>query len=602
MRIPIYGPQQNISAPQLNTPQVAAPIDLSSTIKAVEDQYEIGQRQKQEDEKLFFANETTRTEFELQTKYAEALDRIDQGDYGAQKEFEKFYNETVNKSIGRLSYNQTYQTQAQIDYKRFGLESGLKLKDAVRSKTRESAVSAAAQSEEIYGQQYLQAKTFEEKQEILKKNNSMYARLESLGAIKKGSGNLASQKFVNNVISLEANLILQDEDPKVALAFIERNQSNLSPENYVRLRGTALAEIERFDDLGKAQKQFSDFLSGKSYSEPTQQQVSIVYDNFVSSLENQSEYSPIENPDGSIQEPLALQFIKQTSFVPDKIKNEVNSILLIGTDEITEAQALSIANVANIVTEAIKNPAIKNRDKSFGKESVAVAQSITSKIASGLDTFTAVKQVMRAQTNPDFASIYDKAYKSGLEFASQDVSQIASDLDRGVFNSMGFGDLASGFYPSLISDYADKFAMLKSSGTPDDQAKIKAKEDLATTYDTFNEVFVKNPPHILFPNYTRDSLEKAFQSQTIPGVAEGEKAVLMADRQTFNQIEKMKAEGSADITKTTFPVIRYLGDNIFIPARNPETGKEIRFRYSVNAKLKIKNSPLYKQNVFMLMD
>lgn len=198
MRIPVYEQQRGVSAPQIRATEIAKPLDLSQAIDFVENRYEQGLKEKEQGDKLFAANEMSRVDIALQTKYAEIQERIANGeDYAeAEKEYTDYYNETTNESIQRFGPTDIMAAGAKLDYEKVGIEHGLKLKNAVRSRAKSDATDNFNMKVDLYDAKISNAASPAERGAIAYEVAGEISKAVSLGVMSADEGEIKLRAFV----------------------------------------------------------------------------------------------------------------------------------------------------------------------------------------------------------------------------------------------------------------------------------------------------------------------------------------------------------------------------------------------------------------------
>jgi len=238
MKIKQYTSQQGISALQVRPTQIADPIDLSQAINFVENRYEQGVREQEKERKLFYANEVARTQLALDEEYANASEAIKNGDYGAAKNYNKFYDGKVREALGRLSdYDPELSEAARIDFERTGMRNGLRLKSSVRSRIKADASNSYKSRRNILITELSNAATDEEAKVVLGEIARADALAESSGVLVPGGGALATQDAFNQSVDF-----MIDRDPG---AFIADQKANPSKYKGIRSIGKKVDYAKR---------------------------------------------------------------------------------------------------------------------------------------------------------------------------------------------------------------------------------------------------------------------------------------------------------------------------------------------------------------------
>lgn len=225
MKIPKYESQGSVSAPQLRTSQLPAPIKLDSIIGEIENAYDGWEKEQARAYKVYKLSEQQNTQIAIDQKYAEIKDRIDNGgSYAdAEKEFKSFYDKTVSKSLGKFNNDPLSAQEISLDYRKAGAEYGMRLKNDVRSRARSDAKDSWGIGLDSYKLKLLNSKTITEAQSIMKDVATHYANGESAGIIKKGSGSVQIPLLLDDTINS-----LIEQDPFTYMSMYENNRDALA--------------------------------------------------------------------------------------------------------------------------------------------------------------------------------------------------------------------------------------------------------------------------------------------------------------------------------------------------------------------------------------
>lgn len=489
MRIPQYTSEQRISAPQVATTKIADPVDLSKVINIIENQYEIGIKEQEREQKLFYANEVARTQLALDEEYAKASEAIANGDYKAKDRYNEFYNNTVQQSLSRFSdYDPEIVEAARIDFERTGVGNGMRLKTAVRSKIKSDALSSSKLRLETLKRSYFDAQSSEEQQSILSDVNKTVANLEANNAIARGSGAEVVRSWVGDIETQK--IILESQtNPLNALNSLEKNKSNLDIDTYVSLKGRLLSQKKEIEDLAVAES----FLRGESEETPNQEQV----DSFANTqevLEQEGKINAFEKIS------LNAAMIAKTGRLPDVIKQNFDGLFYMQAEEVTPEDAGKIVYASRIVSEAVsENPALIN-NSGVSKEQALISDLVVEQLYRGVDQTTAVKNILNRVNNPDFKNVYDDARNFILKSGSNQnysnfVKEITSELDIG-----------KEYFGLVRKEAIDNYAMSRAYGASHKDAVKSTKKSLQGLIGNFNGQTVMLPPQAV----TRYKNEKAW--------------------------------------------------------------------------------------------
>lgn len=561
MRIPNFSTQRGVGAPQLRTPQVDPAIDLSQAIGFVEGRFEQQERQRQQDLRIFAANERSRAQLEIDRLYSEIDERVQSGgDYAtAVQDFENGFRDITNRSLEFFADEPALQQETSLDYERSGLRYGSRLQQLQRERGREDAIANHNGSSEILQGEFLRAPTPEEQAEILEEFSGSVANLEAAGILSPDQARGQIGGFINSSVSLKAQMLAQeggDEGPANALQFIEENKSSLSPEVYVEERGRYLAAQAQIETVGTAIASVEQYVaSGRTTKAPTQNEIDLAY---------QASIAQIENP--NLQVPAALDFVNTTGVVPTPFQQEATALLSTYSDAMTAADINRVADYAVAVNEMHTSPelvsSVKNLDSKFNKDVEQAAALIAAKIDNGVSQEEAVRTVMRKFTDSDYRANYNKIRRQAFLDASETRTIASSELGGGLF---GIG-APEAFDGQIITEFADIAARNQAMGASESEARDLARQEVENTYDELNNVVVRMPPHLM-TSYSKNSWDKiARDIQKEESIGDGANVTLAAFGGTYAERQRMlQQDGFIDQTKLPFAVLVSYGPGEVVP-------------------------------------
>lgn len=265
MRIPTYTSERNIGAPQIQTPRVSGGVDLSAAINGFEYAAGIADKERQEKYNIFVAAESQRTGFELDQKYAELKDRIaNGGSYAnAEKEFQKFYEKTTQKSIARFGDDKNTAAKIMLDYERTGMEYGLRIKSAVKSRMKSDAVNAVNSRLDNLQLRLSNATNDAEMQLILGEAAQVYSRATNGGIIKSVSAQNGLRKMLNDAVNYKI-----DRDPIGFLSDVEKNPKKYEgvvalPDKIIAAKNQAI----KFSKIGEVNSAVNEIIANKDLAQ-----------------------------------------------------------------------------------------------------------------------------------------------------------------------------------------------------------------------------------------------------------------------------------------------------------------------------------------------
>lgn len=475
MRIPTYTSEQRVASPMLQTARVPEPIDLSAAINAVEEQAGIAVKKQQQDWNNYVVAETQNAQLDIDTKYSEIIDRIDAGgDYAsAETDFQKFYEKRTKDSIGRLSQDPQAARLAQIDYKKRGVEYGLKLKDISRKKTKESSLNSVNLKTELALSRYAKADSEQEKQRILSGIGDDLSMLEATGVLPENVGKLEYLKIINNAKELDLNFITAQQGATAGLNYLEQNKDLFSGESYIANRISLENKlVDEYDDIT-----LEDFMSGVSDIEPTQDAVDGYTERAVSGLTDQQQ---IEQKISSV--------ITSTGKVPKNVKASLAGMFEVLPENINAQNASQAASAARIITASIDaNPALVNKsDTGFNEQTRLAARMITNQTRAGVDETTAVKNVLTKLNDPIFSEVYKKSRNEVIK--PDRYTKFHEKLKK----KLDLSDYGVGI---VRSDALDIYSYSRAMGMSEDAALDATIKELDGRVGEFNGVEVLLPPH-----------------------------------------------------------------------------------------------------------
>jgi hypothetical protein len=603
MRIPTYDQSVGAAAPQISAPRVADPVDLSQAINFVEGRYEQGLKQQEQDYKLYVANETARTQISIDEKYAEMVEALDNGDYEAETKFQKFYDKAVNQSLGRLNGDPAIQESIKLDYQRSGVEYGLRLKEAKRGKLKADAAVGFNQQLNNIKVKVSNAQSLTERQSLLAQAADVYAQAESTNVFAKGAGILGMQELVDESIrdyaynkpdqflaehkqnpksfegvtdlakvvdgakgvikqrKAEADLLVAEQqklkERQVRSDILNDQEMSFEEKKYLiakmeidneissgfasDARGLVTAQEGLIDDKTKALKNYDDAVALGLPAE--QGDTDIAFSQFY----KEGKASSTED---------IVSFVAQSGRVPTQLQRAANISLTSNMDDASSDDIAEAYSMAVMVTQAQDNLFIKNAEGSFNKDIEAAASSIVSKVDAGVPIEVAVKQTTKMYSDPEYLTRFKKAKTEALEGIQKKPSVLG---------------VSDEFDPNAAIDYADAYARRRAIFDSESEAKKYAESEVSKMYDSYNGFTVKQPPHLMFPQYEKKSwekigknLEKDYRAQGL--VSDDENVVLASSSVTMAAIQELKNTGQPiDPSKVPFAVLAASDGGSFRP-------------------------------------
>lgn len=518
MKIKQYTSQQRISAPQVQPTQVADPIDLSQAIGFLEATYDQGVREKAEEQKLFLANEVTRTQLAIDEEYMKASEAVKNGDYSAKKRYEEFYNKTVSTSLGRLSeFDPQIVEGARLDFERSGVKNGLRLKSAVNSKMKSDANQSARNRLKILKKSYFDAQTPEEQAAVLSDVNSSVSVLEANGAISPGMGKDVVSAWVGD-IEKQSIMLQMQTDVTGALERIESQKDNLSIPDYISLRGQALSREQEINDALYVE----DYLKSGQGEVPSQSQV----DQYSNSREALEEAGAINIFDREAEQASLLANTKKLS---SAMKQRFDSMFYMNAEEVTPDTAAQIASTARVIKEGVsENPGLIGA-KGITKDQKLISDIIVEQIGRGVNETDAVKRALERVNDPNYATVYDNFRKNLLKSDSGETyKKFADDISA----ELGF---ETEMFGMVRAEAIDIYTTSRAYGASHKDAVNSTKEALSSDYGKFNGQVVMTPPHRV-TKFSDESqwIEMARQglAEVMPGLSDKMQPALMGSEAT----------------------------------------------------------------------
>lgn len=265
MRIPTYQSEGSVSAPRMATPKVPEPIKLDKVIGELESGYDAYEKERQKAEKVFNMAEQQRVQLDLDQKYAEIKDRIDNGgSYAdAEKEFQKYYDKRIKQSIPRFGSDGLAAQQASMDYQRTGVEYGMRIKSAVRSRAKSDATNAMRLRLDNIELKLSNAQSFTEAEAIMKEAAGVYAQGEGSGIVAKGSGQVGLQKLMDDAVN---NLI--DTDPFTFMDIYKNEPERFKGVKSIGAKALAAKKnIVNTTNRAETEKLFSEIMTDRESAE-----------------------------------------------------------------------------------------------------------------------------------------------------------------------------------------------------------------------------------------------------------------------------------------------------------------------------------------------
>lgn len=571
MRIPTYVSEGNLDSPRLQTARIAEPIDLSSTIRAVEQQAGYALEKQAQEWKTYTIAETQSAQLEIDTKYNELMERVKNGGSYAtvEKEFEKFYKKRVGQSLQNLSQDPNTARLAQLDYNKQGVEYGMRLKNAISTRRKSDAIQAVNSRVEGWKREYIESTTPEAKMNVIQKFNSAISGLEGSGAISKGSGENKVKAFLADVKGMELSLIEANQGHLAASEFLEKNKEVFPVEAYVRQK----IEYGKIAKAEAMQRMFEESVA-RDYSQEDVDE----FEEVTAQQEAEEKISPEE-----FEQRLTYS-IAQSGKVPKQMQRTMSGMMSVLPDTLTPERANEIARSARIITNSVAmEPALANgTQEGFGDSERITANMITKQINEGVDAYSAVKSVMMKRNDPNFSKLYKDARGDFLKNKKYPkyVDKIKDKLD-----------LDDGSLSFVMTDIIDSFAESKMLGASDKDALNAAIEKAQGKTGKFNGQVVDYPPHKVTAYKDEQIWVDAANKALTKVMPEGDpllgkvQPVLMGDARTVKAL-------NSGLPSNQVPFVLYIKDENggSYPMTNPETGNLIYVTADPKQKLSAKQS------------
>lgn len=544
MRIPQYDNQVNApNAPQFNNTPDLVTDNLSSVLNGLGEVQKVMEREKEEAQKTAFFQADTSIKMELATAKHDLLEKIKNGgSYAdAEAQYQKAHDAAIAKYSSVFDQDKSGNTKlrSMAEYQAEGLQNIMQIRDTVTSRRRSDTSSSASLRMEQLKRDYALAETPEQRQAALSAMSGTMASLSSTGIITGAEG---KSKLTGVIQGAEADRLLlfaqnNADNPKAVLDEVERSKNNLSVDNYISMRGSALNAVEVLGTVDKV----TNFMNDPSnHAPPKQQDVDVAFTKYL------TDNAETISQDQAKFESDVINLSVQSGQIPSAIRSQADSFLSMYRQDMSKEHAAAVAQSARIVVGVSDRDAMIRSNK-FDKSTIAKSNLIMTRIDAGMSEYDAVSSVM-SQYDDEVAV---KAYNSGR-------TSILTEIRKGKADIPFAGEDARSRYVDLVAESISVGASL-----PD--AKSIAEKQLKKEYSEFNGVDVANaadkvPVNGVFyekKDYIAAANKKYIEVTGEAKVPDGIKVVLQGDRETQRLIQ---------IGETpSFPIMLYPEDDRPIP-------------------------------------
>lgn len=574
MRIPQYESQVNApNAPQFNQIVDLRNDNLSSIADGLNQVYKVKLQEQEEAQKTAFFQADTSIKMGLFKAKAELMDKIKNGgSYAdAEAQYQKAHDTVIAQFSSAFDADKSGNTKlrAMSEYQADGLQNLMSIRDMASSRRKSDTAASANLRAEQLGQQMLDA-TPEKAEEIKGQIASLYASATAATGGSPDEGKLKAMIAIQGAEQNRFQLFAQNNEnnPASQLAEIERlhKEKLVGTDFYIQARGGAMHDISVLGSVDKVNQYIADPVSTKR---PTQNDVDLTFQKYTKDNVELISSNPAQYENDVIK--LSLQ----TGSLPTPIKNQAASYLGMYKQDMSKADAATVAQSARIVSSISDNGMMMSKDNGgFDKETIAKADLINQRVNSGMNEYDAVSSVM---------SMYDdetarKAYQSGR---TKILTQISS----------GKAELPILDNPDARSRYIDLVSEQSAIGASINDAKNIAEKKLEKEFGTFNGVDVRNPPQNIPINgsfyeedYFINAAKNAYSNISSTPLPNNAKIVVQGDRET----QRMLSVGD----NPSFPVTIHLEGNRPIPVFG-KNGQPVRIQFDPKAAKKSKNNSKY---------
>lgn len=279
MRVPVYSSEQRVGAPQIQTTRVADPIDLTPAINAVEEQYGIAEKARQQAYKAYVVNQEQTTKLEIEQKYAELQDAIKNGGAyaNAEKKFEDFYKKKTGQLFQNFQSDPTTATLLRTEFEGMGVRQGMKLRDAVRSRVKRDARNVMNSRLADLDLRMSNAKNYAEATLIAKEAAGIYSSGSNGNIINEAQAKEGISQFLTKSVNryVDTNPVQFVKDYEANPSMFEgiynvKEKVELAKRNAVQLEQKLKLELA-FDELSNNASLAEQIVSGNITSETIDQ-------------------------------------------------------------------------------------------------------------------------------------------------------------------------------------------------------------------------------------------------------------------------------------------------------------------------------------------
>jgi hypothetical protein len=503
--------------------------------------------QRKEDEKNAIIDYTNTANADLAvTELGEKLkdDIANGGKYsGSVKQFNDEYQKIYDQYSTAIM-DPKAKAEFDVRMKKEGLRYNLSLKDAVRSRAKSDASTAANTKMSILSEKLsrLEAGTGmgppdpNARKAILSEMASTIAPLERLGILNGGEGSQKLKAVIEDAQTTAVKIMAQN-DPVAAQEKLKTlyDSGVVGPDVYSQMLGPINNAVEQLKNKQKADLAVSSWMSGDYSAIPTKAQSDIYFQqNVLPALSD-------PNIDPATAEQMVTEYTNKVGMVPTAIENSLVSRLNSYDSGMSKDDKARLASDARMV--ASMDYGVIKRTGGLSEDDYMKARLIKSRLDSGIPEADAVESVMSSLNSTEQLAQFKSSKK---ELYSNSIANygnsIASQVSK-VNSELGASDKTNNIWQPT---YESAYALARVNGANKSEAHEQALKEVKGTYGTFDGVVVENPIDSPIFGIPRDVIKthtKIITSSAMDAIrpiigedyAKNAKVVLSGDRTTIAQ-------------------------------------------------------------------
>lgn len=544
MRIPKYDAQISAqSAPRFNQTVDLRSDTFSKIADGLDNYRDYRIKQLEEETKTEYYKADISAKYELEDAHSKMIDAIQNGGAysGAEEKYQKTHDAIVQKYGKIFSGDQNAYERQMMDFKQYGLQHTVQLRNAVQARRKSDARQAYSLRE-----QQASAKFLDNPQEAIQMMTQATAGLRGTGILTDDGAKAEIAQFVKKNTANKIQYFAQNNstNPQAVLDLVEAEKSNLDIDTYLNLRGAAMKDVEQQVSI----REVTDYMAepaGKK--QPKQESVDLFYQKEIA--EKSQDMTPSQYEQSVIDASIG------SNTIPTQISQQAGVYLSSDPATMSKQDMATSASLARIISETDKY-ASKLKSTGISKDIVDKAKILTTRMDAGMDISKALESTyMDTEESKEL-------YKTSL-------TEARKILMYGRTNQQ---DVDVGVIPKEAkADFIDAYARARSQTASLTEAADIAKKEVNNRYKDFNGVKVKDPVTSATPYDEKSWIGAAegYYKQKVGELRPDEKVLVLVDRES----KRLQFEGK----EPSYPLFIMSGETSTpIPVFDKTTGQPIR--------------------------